>query len=1398
MEIDSLSQRKAQLDKGEREHLEHVVEELRERVENNVRFQLTQKGLDDEPEDAEELDERTQHLVEAIDLEGVDGHTWDEAFGKYVTGVGYTIVNRLAALRCMEVRDFIDEEVTVFKENGLTPAAETLVHEEFLLEDEAILEAYHNACDELAEEIEILFDRESAYSLVDPDDDTFEELCGMLDEVPDEVWRADDVLGWVYEYYNRPVVEALDAKNTLEPDDVGPANQFYTPHWVVRMLADNSLGKLYLEATGQESSVPAAEELSIEERKERLVTPEDAPSVPELCTYLIPDEDDQDAPSFDHPSELRVIDPACGSGHFLLYAFDILERIWWTETDLDRSKIPAKILEHNLYGVDIDLRSCQLSAFNLYLKARTRAEEEDGVFEMPNVSIVCADARVAEVEEAVAVLDKITGEGTDVREALDEIIDEFQTTEALGSLLDVQSTLSEEFMDQQTDILEWGGQGPHTLNAFLTQLREAVDERTCDSFAEQNLRSFLNFLVVLTQDYDVALMNPPYGARRRMPKAVQSYVNKNYKYTTEYYINFFEACDRLVKDTGRIGMLVPWSFMFNSSFQDFREDFIGGRGSFDFFAEFGYDILDNATVGTVGTVVRSQAKSSQTGTFIRLPDVNKENKERVFLNASFSNLESGGIQRIYRRELSEFGIVPGAPMSYWVPYRLRTLYDSNQIIGEKRTKQGQSGIGTVRQGIATGNDDRFVRRFWSAPNQEEWIPFPKGGVDTWLTPRVTKSLLWNNNGKEVRRQSGGNGTPNEHLYFNKGITYNRVKRSGRRFGYMHEYSIFGDKGPAIFSDNKEWNILSYANSNLFTYLMLCRTSERMWEVGVVAEIPWREVLESESLREASQKAVGAMISKRQYDFTSPYYNGPVLLAVMNQSESLPQYNHPHRDLREELDLISPNNAGSNQDSLEKIGVKAARHLESIEKYLQQRSDDIDDVVFEAFDISKEQQEEIKQEIALRTIEDPRDRDSHNPERITEPTDEFPEMVKDLLLHLTLRIVNDDDDGIVSVSNIAGESDLLSRIETEFERLFDQQASTRLAEVDQVLGNQSADEEAYPNLREWLEEDLFDYHVSRFDRTPILWRLTTERLVSDLEGEGFACLVDYHQLDDGVFDRLQNRYLEPRKALLRERRSAANRRRGNDSLSASEKAAAAEEYACCESGLEQIGVFEERLSELAQSSPREWPEENQQTAADAVQSVVDFREETASRLEKLEELADLDDVDMGDLFSPSFYETVQENQEEWLEALDDLQSAFEAYAADGSEPVEAHLYDLFEYYDDLVGSTHYASNGILFMTYYFGKFEDAGQAKIGDGGVSKRERLLSELATGLDEYEALANEIADACDAVASDIPPEWENRAFAEITTAGYQPNRKHGVEINIRPLADAKVVPKTVEDDVL
>jgi len=1399
MESDSLSQRKAQLDKEEREHLEDVVTEMRERVEDNVEFQLTQKGLEDEPEDVDALDEDIQQLVEAIELEAPDDESWSEAFKQYVTGVGYTIVNRLAALRCMEVRDFIGEEVTVFKENGLTPAAETLVHEEFLLEDEAILEAYHNACDDLAEEIEILFDRSSAYSLIDPDDDTFEELCGMLDSVQDEVWRGDDVLGWVYEYYNRPVVEALDAKNTLKPEDVGPANQFYTPHWVVRMLADNSLGKLYLEATDQADAIPDPKALSPEERKDRLVTPADAPSVPELCTYLIPDEEPGDAPDFDHPRELRVIDPACGSGHFLLYAFDILERIWWEETNLDRTEIPAKVLEHNLYGVDIDLRSCQLSAFNLYLKARTRTEAEDGQFEMPNVGIVCADARVAEIEEATDVLDEITGKGSDLREALDDVIETFQHTEALGSLLDVSGTLKEAFdaSKTQAELTDYNGSAHQSLNSFLKALRRAVAEQTSDSFGEQNLRSFLHLLVVLTQEYDTALMNPPYGSRGRMPGDVTDYVEEKFEYMPEYYINFFESCTRSVRDDGRIGMLVPRSFMFNQTLESFRSDFVGDGGSFDFLTEFGYGIMDNATVGTAGTVVRKGAQQSTAGTFIRLHDVEKGEKEHVYLNSSFNETEDE-IERFFQISLREFQNVPGTPICYSLPSDIRSLHNTDLKLDPDLPGIDGEGIADVKVGMQTGNNDRYIRKHWEAADSP-YRPFTNAGGEVWVLPQVDEVIDWRGDGKHIRRNSSSR-FQNSQYYGKSGLTWAYIKRTGRRVGYYPENSVFGHASNMLFTDGGPslWLLLGALNSDLFHALMLCLTPERRWESGYIARLPWfRDLEQSDSIERKVREQHRTFIRQRVHDVGSPYYIGPELLP-QSAAEGFVYDEHEHtktlsKDAQELFDT------GGVEDSLLELCLKAKRASRENRKQIEDLAESIDQEVCETLGIGEETRDQVKQEIWLRTVEQPEDRQVPDPEDVPEHPEDFPKMVKDLLLYLSLRAIRRDHDGIIPLSDVEGEDDLLDHVETEFERVWGEYANERLAEVDDVLGSESAAEEAYPNLRAWLDEDLFDYHVSTFDRTPILWRFTTERLVSDPEGEGFGCLVDYHQLDEGVFDRLQNHYLEPRKNLLRERRSAANRRRSDDSLSASEQAEAAEEYARCESGLEQIAVFEDRLAELAQSEPRQWSTEEQQTADAAAERVSEFRRRTEERLEVVDELAAMEDVDIGELFTGNFYEKVEKQRDEWIDTLDGLETAFEAYAADPEQPVEAHLYDLFNYYtDDLLGSSHFASNGILYMTYYFDNFEQADQARLDDAGISRRQRLISQLASDLDEYIELGEAISEDCEELSSEISSEWSDRALSEITTAGYRPSHKHGVEINITPLADAEIVPKTVDDDVL
>jgi len=1401
------SSTKAQLDKSEREHLEEVVTELRKTVERDIEYQLKHTYDLDNQDAGEDLSGgsaaiRTD-LVEAVEREDGD-KSWEEKFEQYIMGVGYTIVNRLTALRCMEVRGFIDRPVTQFGDSGTTPAAEKLENEQYLSPDEAKIKAYDEACRKLTDEIEILFDPKSPYSIVDPDVEIFEELCRKLDDVPPEVWRADDVLGWVYEYYNRPLVEALEAKNALDPEDVGPANQFYTPHWVVRMLADNSLGKLYLEATDQESALPEPDSLSTEERKDRLVTPEDSPNIPDLCTYLIPDEDNQDAPSFDDPSEIRVIDPACGSGHFLLYAFDILERIWWAEKpDIDRSKIPAKILEHNLYGVDIDLRSCQLAAFNLYLKARTRAEKENiGEFKMPNVNIVCADASVAEIEEAGDVLDQITGEGTSVQESLDEIITEFQTTEALGSLLDVQGTLSDEFMEEQTELKRWSEDGPHTLNAFLKQLREVVEERTSDTFGEQDLRSFLNLLVVLTQDYDVALMNPPYGTRGRMPDPVQDYVKEHYDYTPEYYINFFEACERLVRDSGRVGMLIKREFMFKGNVRDFREDFIGKRGSFDFVAEYGIGLLDKATVRNAGAVVRvgSDQSPESDGSFIRLHDIDNKRREETFLESAFSGSDdTAEVQRWYTRKLSEFASIPGSPLSYWVPPELRSLYDAETVLDSGNAGVDKKSLGAVRAGVQTGNNARFVSYFWEKETDRN-PPYAKGGKDAWILPRINRTLLWGDDGEELRRSPRGNGTPSEQHYFKKGLTYTAKKESGKRFGYLPEGSIFAHIGSVILPEYGTWQLLSFTNSALSDYLMIAQTPDRSWEVGNVAKLPcYEETLSSDQLEQEAKEIAGTLLAERRHEFDSPHYTEPLLLRMIGETDKLWTHtNHPHRSLLKQLPIPEPETVTDTSVSLETLGLAAERYQQKLSNRRDELSWSIDDKVFDQFDIEPEQREIILQEIALRTIDDPRKREKQDPKEITEPTDAYPEMVKDLLLHLAIRIVHEDDDGIVPLYEIEEEKDLLTRINAEFERLFGEHASERLAEVDQLLGSQTADVEAYPNLQEWLQDDLFDYHVSKFRGAPIMWRLTTERLVSDSKEEGFACLVDYDQLNASLFDRVESRYLEPLKAEYREQRTAADQRRSDNTLSATEQAEAAEEYERCESALAQINEFQEAALELSSPHPPNREKIVQSTAAELKPKVAQFRERTAERLDTLDKLVEeMDPDEFEDQFSPTFLERVNENREEWLSALEDLEAACEAYTQDAS-PVEGHLYDLFEYIDDNVGSTYYGSNDITFMNYYFSKGEqylDNGEPREGLEGEA---RFMAELAAETDKDVELGEEIKKMCNQLSKALPSEWEERALEEVMAAGYSPVKKHGVAVNIQPLAKKKIVPEVVEDRVI
>jgi len=1412
--------RKAQLGKSERDQLEDVVVNLRETVEEEIEYELEHHyGLTEREggEDLSEVEQDTrERLVDAIDHENPDDKSWDWCYQQYITGVGYTIVNRLAAFRCMEVRSFLDQPVTQIGDSGLTPAAEQLLGERFDLgREEALVAAYHEECEAMAEEIEILFDPDSRYSVIDPDPDLFRNLVGELDEISDDVWRADDVLGWVYEYYNRPVVERLEDKNTLEAEEVAPANQFYTPHWVVRLLTDNSLGRLYLEKKGEvDEVIEAQSDLTTDERKQLPTDFNEANDIAEFCTYLLPNQESGEPTDFDHPEELRVLDPACGSGHFLLYAFDVLERIWRQECpEIDRGTIPRKILEHNLYGVDLDLRACQLSTFNLYLKARDRAKMEGNTdFELPRMGIVAADAKVVNTADIAEIFGELSGDHDELEEALQAILDSFENIEALGTLLDAKGTLEDVFDTGEQKTLLEAINGTGDLNSVLGNLRQNVEDRfDDDSFDAQELKSFLKLLHILTQDYDVSLMNPPYGARRRMPDKVKEYVESHWKYNPEYYINFFEVCDQVTKKGGRVAMLTKREFMFKSGHTDFRKDFIGDRGSFDSVAELGEGVLDGAKVRTAASVVRiGDGSVDNVGRFLRLHDIPGGEKEQKFLNTVFASERDEEIKRIYEKPLDEFKIIENSPMSYWAPLELRQIYQSDIIFSSERSEREIEGLGVVRQGLATGDNDRFLSYFWEV-DYDIWTPLAKGGKDAWALPKVRNMILWGENGREIRTYPGGNGTPSEEYYFNEALTYTYMKESGKRFGYLHSESIFSRAGMVFIPDWDIMDVLGYANTHLITYLMACQDPGRHWEAGNVSKLPWYpELVDDERIKTATEKIVGLVLSRRMSEFDSPHYTAPRLLRLISDEAPLkPLQSHPHRDLVNTTELPEFEIDCDLSTTIYDLAVKSHQIDEMIDVDLDRSAHEIDTAVFDFFDFDLETRKELLTEISLRTNENPELNPEFNVQDVTEPKD-LETSVKDLVLHFALKAVIESDDGIAPTE--AQREDYKSILELvidQFERVWGKHADERLIEVDNQLGHQQSSDIAYPNLRHWLREDLFDYHLNKFENTPILWRLTSQRLTSDGDKEGFGCYVDYHQFDQPTFDRIQSKYLEERKSTLNDLRSSANRRRNDESLSSSKRAEAKKDFDQYENQRRQVNVFEEQLLQLTQSRERQWDQEVQNLAENLVEDIELLQNRLSNRLEAFEELVKISSEEwLAETFTDTFTDYVLDKNEEWFTALDCGIEAAEKYAKSADSPVEPHLYDYLNYCEDNIGTTSYYRNGLLFLHHYFGDDEFRGLVEEGEPreGMDKQETLLARLAAGIDRDAEIGERIKERCDELQSkveitwdeDCSSDWEGRALDEIMTGGYDPVKKHGVAVNIRPLAVQQIVPEIVEDDVL
>jgi len=560
----------------DRAALRRTVLELRRLLEEDYRRQLNALGIREQgvgepparqlsPEEA-----RTRAVATAAILTRRQaGASPQEAFDAYVREAAFTFLDRAVGLRCLEARGLLT--VNGAAESLIAPVPDLRVSSLYwrvrsergseTSPRELWREAFRRACAAASERIRVLFDPDAEAAALFPLQQTIQRVIEVLGpaEIPAKTWQTDEVLGWVYQYWNAEekasAYENLRAgKKLSRPEDVAAATCLYTERYMVDFLVQNTLGALWHEMHPDSS-------------------------LPKQWAYFVPPPADAPRPAREpkRVREITLLDPACGSGHFLLRAFDLFREMYAAEGLEDPAEVPALILEHNLYGTDIDARAVQIAALALYLKGCAVAGPD---FRPRRLNLVPADVRLPQDGARQALLERFRDD-QQAREALAGIWEELRDAPLLGSLLHperpLERALGRRRTQSQLGLFEPGAQDLDRYKRDLLQaLREGIeanqdhDDLGQKLFGEAVARG-ISLVDLLSRRYDIVLTNPPYAGSKNLVGPVKGFVEREYADgKRDLYAAFILRCLDFARPGGYVGMVTQQSWLFLRSFAKLR------------------------------------------------------------------------------------------------------------------------------------------------------------------------------------------------------------------------------------------------------------------------------------------------------------------------------------------------------------------------------------------------------------------------------------------------------------------------------------------------------------------------------------------------------------------------------------------------------------------------------------------------------------------------------------------------------------------------------------------------------------------------------------------------------------------------------------------------------------
>lgn len=659
-------------------------------------------------------------------------------------------------------------------------------------------------CNQLSDVLPQMFEPISDYTeLLFPDGLLREDsVLAMLAAVDAENWADIQVIGWLYQYYNTELknetFELLKKNVKITKERIGAATQLFTPEWIVRYMVENSLGRLWLEGHDD----PAL-------RRRWRYYMDEAEQEPQVAAQLAQIRAQE---SRIQPEEIRLLDPCMGSGHILVYAFDVLMEIYRTQGYTDRDAVSA-IIENNLYGLDIDDRAAQLAYFALMMKAC----EHDRRFLRRGVQPhVCAVAEWnGNPNDSLAWSD---GQ----RRAARMLRETFKDAKEFGSILSIPKPLA--------DALDALGENP-----FGGETALGVDAENLQRLAAQ--------AKIMARKYDVVVTNPPYMGSSGMGAGLAEFVKKQYPDSkSDLFAVFMERGLDWVKESGYTSMITMESWMFLSSFENLRKKVLNQTDittmvHMPYLGKGGTSLGIN--FGTAATVLCKQHIKGYIGTFDRI---------------SYYETDDDGVpftfpveNEYYKKaKVDNFEKIPGAPVAYWVSENFTNAYKS-KVIAE---------YGFAKSGLQTGDNNRFLK-FWQEVcfsqiafgmknkseylnSRKKWVPQIKGGEYRKWYGNFDYIVNWENDGMEIRKCDGCrlNAMGNDELFFRAGITWSHTTSSVYGARYLPGGSLFNVEAPMLFVNReREYYILAFLNSCVAQLYLNAINSTIHYLVGNISALP---------------------------------------------------------------------------------------------------------------------------------------------------------------------------------------------------------------------------------------------------------------------------------------------------------------------------------------------------------------------------------------------------------------------------------------------------------------------------------------------------------------------------------------------------------------------------------